>query len=66
MFHMFHNLLHKLQRNNGVKNFERVHELFWYAHQQMMRRYELLGRGENHFFLMYQNAPLGIWGLMHI
>ena len=33
MYHVFHRLLHMLQQDHP-----RRHELFWYAHQQMMRR----------------------------
>ena len=33
MYHVFHRLLHMLQRTH-----RRRYELFWYAHQQMMRR----------------------------
>merc|ERR1712142_325718 len=36
LFHAFHSLLHTLQQNHP-----RQYELFWYAHQQMLRRYGL-------------------------
>ena len=37
MYHMFHSLLHSLttDRERASRNYEQ----FWYAHQQMMRRY---------------------------
>ena len=35
MYHVFHYLLHMLQ---DTRENPREYELFWYAHQQMMRR----------------------------
>ena len=37
MYHMFHSLLHSAIKNTESRS--RNKEQFWYAHQQMMRRY---------------------------
>ena len=40
-FHVFHVILHQVFQANRIANtHKRLNEMFWYAHQQIVRRYE--------------------------